>query len=169
MQYNKKQVLIDLTEYEAMQKRIKYLERFEPKKPTKNDILLKDIDSVYDLNEFENLSYSFFILFKANLNELGIINTATLDKAKLSSWSNDVRLTIESDKRTLEEFREVYKFLQTNQFWKKNIQSISKLRKQFEKLLFQSRQSDRVEGVKKAGVSEDWLTQLKNDAQQLNN
>jgi hypothetical protein len=35
MQYNKKQVLIDLTEYEAMQKRIKYLERFEPKKQKK--------------------------------------------------------------------------------------------------------------------------------------
>ena len=162
-----KQVLIDLEEYEALLKRVKYLERFEPKKTTKNEVLLKDIDSVEGLNESENLAYSFFILFKSNLNELGIVNTATLDKAKLNAWSNDIRLTIESDKRTVEEFREVYKFLQVNEFWKKNIQSISKLRKQFEKLLFQARQNTNTEVKKKVGVSEDWLQQLKEDALNL--
>lgn len=35
MQHNKKQVLIDLDEYEALVKRVKYLERFEPKKVKK--------------------------------------------------------------------------------------------------------------------------------------
>lgn len=164
---NKKQILIDLYEYEALKNRIKYLEQYEPKKVINKGRLIKDVIDETELTEYENIAYSFFVLFKSNLNEMGIVNTTTLDKAKLLPWTNHIKKIIELDKRTNEELREVYKFLQSNKFWKTNIQSTSKLRDQFEKLLFQSRQESTVNVKKKVGVSEEWLNNLKNDIQEL--
>lgn len=90
-------------------------------------------------NEFNRIAFSFWKLFKENSKTA---TTKNLDNAKLEDWAKDVRLMIDSDRRTLEEIQSVFKFLKVSEFWKSNIQSIKKLREQFEKLYLQSKQSN---------------------------
>lgn len=129
----------------------------------KEIIFICHVSDETQLSEHEFMAYSFFWLFKKNMNDLGIENTATLDKAKLKPWANQIRLMIESDKRTVEEAREVFRFLQVNDFWKKNILSASKLRKQFEKLIFQARQQSTSQFKQTYGVGEDYIQKLKQE------
>ena len=53
---------------------------------------------------------------------------------KLNENDIGVKL-IEIDKKTPDELKIVFGFLQKNAFWKKNIQSISKLREKFDTLI----------------------------------
>ena len=53
---------------------------------------------------------------------------------ELSIWADDFRKMIEIDKRTLEDIENVLKFSQDDRFWRKNILSAEKLRKQFDQL-----------------------------------
>ena len=58
-----------------------------------------------------------------------------IKKAK-GTWINEVRLIFEADKRTIEDFRKVVKYLKDSyEFWTKVIFSPSKLRKHFDTLL----------------------------------
>jgi len=50
-------------------------------------------------------------------------------------WANDFRLIIERDGRSIEEVREVLIWCQEDPFWRSNILSASKLRKQFTQLI----------------------------------
>jgi len=52
-------------------------------------------------------------------------------------WANDIRLTEEVDKRSIDRIRKVIEFSQEHSFWKQNILSDNKLRKQFDKLEMQ--------------------------------
>jgi len=52
----------------------------------------------------------------------------------LDDWANGVRLMVEQDKRTLEEIDKVIEWSQKDDFWKTNILSMGKLRKQFDQL-----------------------------------
>jgi hypothetical protein len=106
----------------------------------KESTLLCSISSKHELdNDIDRITFAFWELFKKNLTEAGVNKTTTLDKAKLETWRNPIRLAIDTDERTREEFEEVFKFLQKNEFWKKNIQSTTKLREQFERLLVEAR------------------------------
>jgi len=49
-------------------------------------------------------------------------------------WANEVRLMVEIDKRPLKRVGEVMEFALSHPFWKKNILSVEKLRKQFDRL-----------------------------------
>ena len=83
------------------------------------------------------------MLIKTNLQELKI-NSPAIEKAKVKPWSNSIRLMFEVDKRTKDEFREVYSFLENeipkgSFSWKQNILSTSTLRDKFDKLLIEAR------------------------------
>lgn len=52
----------------------------------------------------------------------------------LQKWANDVRLMIEKDKREEKQITYLIDWTQQDSFWKSNILSISKLRKQFDQL-----------------------------------
>lgn len=84
-------------------------------------------------NTFERLAY---MLWKQIYDDLILqsIKPSNHLKAKSSSWINHIRLMIESDQRSEKEIEEVLSFLTVNDFWKKNIRSTEKLRKQFERL-----------------------------------
>jgi len=92
------------------------------------------------LNEYEKISFSYWKLFKKNLKDSGLSNTKNLDKATINTWAKIVKLMIEKDKRTIEELKTVFRFLSENEFWKKNVQSISTLRRQFERLYISSQE-----------------------------
>ena len=92
--------------------------------------------------EFEDDTYlktalGFYSLFEKNLLEQGA-KTTNLKKAK-GTWVDDIRLIIEADEYDLEDLRLVFNFLQKDDFWKKQILSTSKLRKQMEKLIIQAK------------------------------
>ena len=53
---------------------------------------------------------------------------------QLRTWANEVRLMRESDNRSQEDIKKIIIFSQNNDFWKTNILSMGKLRKQFDQL-----------------------------------
>jgi len=106
-------------------------------------VLLSEINiSDFDyLNEDHyKIAISFYELFKNNLAEKGF-STAQIEKAN-GKWIDDVRLMIETDKRTVDEFRIAFAFLKSNAFWKSNIRSTAKLREKFDTILLQSQRPE---------------------------
>lgn len=69
----------------------------------------------------------------------------------MQTWCNDIRLTIEQDGRTPEEIKAVMEWANGNSFWKSNILSPVKLRKQFSKLVIQMNQPVRTGYGKNSG------------------
>lgn len=112
---------------------------YKDKDKDKDNLLFIDISNESQLSEFEKIAFTFWKLFKKNLIDSGKAKTTILDKAKVQSWSNDIRLLVESDKATLEEIRLVWEFLNVDAFWKVNIQSTSKLREKFDALYLKAK------------------------------
>jgi hypothetical protein len=132
-----------------------YIQECKNEKNEKNNILLSQL-SVADFKdqkhkEYFEIAISFHKLFLKNMDELGISNTI-LNKAT-EKWVNHVRYIIEIDKRTKNELREIFMFLQHDIFWKENIRSISKLREKFEDLLVKSRSNGKNRQNSKKGAT----------------
>lgn len=106
-------------------------------------------NSDFDQKEYLDITLAFWELFKHNLEEKEI-STARIEKAN-GKWIDSIRLLIENDKYTLDDLREIFRFLQVNEFWKTNILSTSKLREQFQKLLLNARKDE--QGTKKEGCT----------------
>lgn len=102
----------------------------------KNNTLMSELENSDD--KYQMISYKFWKLFKENLKKYKI-NSTDLKKSKAETWVTQVRLMIETDKRTQDEINEIYNFLKVSKFWAGNIRSTEKLRKQFETLLMKSR------------------------------
>lgn len=116
------------------------------------NILLSQVDESTlddkDLGYFK-IAISFWELIKSSLIELNI-SGSEIENAKYKTWVDPIRMLIETDKRTISEFREIFNFLKTDIFWKEQIRSTSKLRKKdkdertyFEVLLEKSRNGQR--------------------------
>jgi len=140
----------------------------------KNKTLLSQVDeSTLDHRdkEYYQIANSFMELFKSNLLELNI-STKTLDSAKFKTWINPIRLLMENDNRTIEEFREVFEFIKNDNFWKQQIRSTEKLRKKdkdgvtyFEVLLIKSRNEQKRKSVSEesnSGVTEAYKRSIYN-------
>ena len=82
--------------------------------------------------DYFEIAKSFVALFRNNLIEAGA-STKNVDKAK-GTCIDDIRLMIETDGYTIDDLRDVYSFLRKDEFWKQNILTTSKLRKQMDKL-----------------------------------
>lgn len=65
--------------------------------------------------------------------QIRVVNP-TMKHPNLDSWANDVRLMVEQDNRTLTQIADVFLWANRDDFWKSNILSTSKLRKQFDSL-----------------------------------
>jgi hypothetical protein len=137
-------------------------------KKRKQKTLFIDISDESQLSDYQKIAFSFWKLFKHTQKELGKVNTTTLDKANLESWTTDIRLLIETDKATEEELRKVWTFVKVDDFWRVNILSTSKLRKQFDKLLIKANAENIKPKKQQAGAAADrWmenkLNQLRNE------
>lgn len=91
-------------------------------------------------NPYERLAYMLWKQIYDDFTQQSIRPTNLL-KAKASSWTNHIRLMIESDHRTETEIEGVLTYLAGNDFWRGNIQSAEKLRKQFERLQAEAKKS----------------------------
>ena len=83
-----------------------------------------------------DIAVGFQNLIRKNLTDLGA-KTNNIDQTK-GGAIDTIRLIIESDGYTEQDCRLVYKFLQHDNFWKKNILSIKTLREKFSKLIIQA-------------------------------
>lgn len=109
------------------------------------------------------VALSFHEMFKKIATEAGgSINQ--LSKAK-GTWIDDIRMMIEIDKISIENIRRVWHWLQTNDFWKKNIQSTANLRKQFNKLIIEVNH-ERTK-ANHSGLSEQRQEEWRNAAERL--
>lgn len=83
-----------------------------------------------ELMEYYNIAVSFRNLFHTNISNInGYLKN--IEGAKFGKWVTPIRLMIENDGVTLEQLREVFKFLQDSEFWRGNVQSTQKLREKF--------------------------------------
>lgn len=108
------------------------------------NILLKNITSEFFNTEKEKeyfeITISFLELFKKNKQEKGA-SISDLEKANLK-WVNATRLLIEKDKYKTDDLRQVFKFLQKDEFWKSNVYSMVTLREKFDKILIKARSNN---------------------------
>lgn len=100
----------------------------------KNKEKKKNESHVFDENSIEyKLSLSLFDLMQKNLKS---------KRPNLNNWSKDIKAMINIDERSIKDIECVIKYSQTNDFWKSNIRSASKLRKQFDVLYLQSQKNN---------------------------
>jgi hypothetical protein len=59
-------------------------------------------------------------------------------------WADDVRKTIELDKRPIEEYKKLLDWAHTDKFWEDKILSPKKFREKYDQLLIQMNKSNRV-------------------------
>jgi len=92
--------------------------------------------------EYFKIAKKFQELFIKNLNENNA-PSETQKKAKFKSWVNPIRLMIEKDKVSSEQFKTAYNFLKSREgsFWKTNILSTKKLREKLPSLIMQANNS----------------------------
>lgn len=107
------------------------------------NILLSAVDKNL-IPESEKQFYEIAISFQSMLIEKfksQKLSCGNIENAKYVNWINDIRLMIEIDNRSVEDIRQVWNFLKKETIgedkfaWFLNIQSMSKLRTQYEKIL----------------------------------
>lgn len=124
-------------------------------------ILLCSLSDETELTENENITFSFWKLFKKNLLESGITKPSQLNKAKLKSWTSHIRLMIDNDGRTMDEMKKVWGYLDSKEsdFWKPNIQSTKKLREKFERLYMEA---SKVNSKSTGKITQSYIQELEN-------
>ena len=125
------------------------------------NILLSKI-KISDLTEKEKKYFDISVLFqKLFIKNLEEKNSPTKNQqnAKFGNYVTPIRLMIENDEVTHEQFRIVYDYLGSieGEFWKPNILSTKKLREKFQTLILQSQKihtNGQQERTKYTGKSE---------------
>lgn len=110
-----------------------------------------------NFTKYLDTALAFQTLFINNLKEAGA-SIKNLEVAR-GTWIDDIRLMYEVDKYKEQQFREVFEFLKIDDFWKANIQSTSKLRKQMSKLLLKIKsQNNGTKQSNKSGITDEGIT-----------
>jgi hypothetical protein len=121
------------------------------------EIKIDEIENAADRKYFE-IALMWWKLFRKNRKDSGA-PTSDLDKATWKNFVDPIRLMMERDNVTVQQFRIAYDFLKISDFWKGNIFSTNKLRKQISTLITQSKNH----GAAKNGTSDDGQQQRIND------
>jgi hypothetical protein len=103
-----------------------------------NKHLMCEVDTSHDTSDSFQIAYAYFKLFEKNSNQLNV-TWSHLKKTKVKDCVLPVRLLIDVDKRTKEELITVFRFLEKDPFWMKNIQTTKKLREKFDQLITQAK------------------------------
>lgn len=129
---------------------------------------VKKEDVPKELQKPYEIAKSFRDLFKHNLETLGV-RTNNVDSATFEKWVTPIRLMLTEDEVTMEQFREVWKFLKGHKFWSDKVQSTQKLRDKFETIHGQIKGDERrkqEQGNSGTGnVSAEYASQVLRDLQ----
>lgn len=119
----------------------------------KNSLLSEIAEQFSELDyQHIEIAKAFQSLFRNNLINAGA-STKVADNMKGTSI-DDIRLIIEADGYTVEDLRQVFDVLRTNDFWKKNVLSTKALRKQMTRLKLEKHGADKKPG--KTGENRDF-------------
>lgn len=103
-------------------------------KKEKNNVTdQKIVDVISDVDEIEDKNILLALHIWNDVNDL-IPNNKTTLNAKVGNWSEPIRLMVERDDRTYEGIWALWKRVQRDDFWSKNVLCTEKLRKQFDHL-----------------------------------
>lgn len=129
------------------------------KKDSKKDLFktkLSEVD-VTTLDKQEQVYFKIAIgfqrLFILNKKSLGLNDFQDQENATFKSYVDPIRLAFEKDKRTRDDFAKIFAFLQSDEFWMKNIMSTFKLRDKMSDLLVRSSSLP----SKKLTLPSDWF------------
>ncbi|HEY0090543.1 MAG TPA: hypothetical protein VGB37_16955 [Candidatus Lokiarchaeia archaeon] len=86
-------------------------------------------------NTFSFVETSIEFQLSKKLLDLILINNPNFKKPDLQKWAIEIDKTIRIDKRNPEEIKNIIEWSQDDSFWRSNILSTAKLRKQFDHLL----------------------------------
>ena len=133
---------------------------------TMSEIEISDFESEKDLKYFE-VAKAFHSLFIKNL-KVKKVPTKKLENTNAVKFIAQIRLMYERDDYTDEQFRDVFKFLNSpkGEFWTTNILSTTKLREKFTTLLLQngrkqaSTQDDRSDAEKTESAVRNYYSDL---------
>lgn len=110
-------------------------------KERKNNILMSEAKAS-DLSEgnfeFYDIAVAFYRLFEHNEQVLDV-KWNDLKKVTANKFTDQIRLMIKSDGRTIEDLQCVFRFLKNDSFWMQNIRSSKKLREKFDQLITKSK------------------------------
>lgn len=133
-----------------------HLTPIKERKEIKKDILLVEVDRD-GLDEatqkYYDIAIGFQKLFILNKKSLGLNNFEDQNNATFKGYTEPIRLAFEKDKRTRDDFAKIFTFLQSDEFWMKNIMSTSKLRDKIGDLLVKASKLK----PKQAILPEDWF------------
>jgi len=127
-------------------------------KETKSQSQLLSKTNRDDLDEttkiYFDIAFGFQRLFIHNKKQLGINNFKDQENATFKSYVEPIRLAIERDGMTRDDFAKIFLFLKEDEFWMKNIMSVSKLRDKMGDLLIKASKLK----PKQAKLPEDWFS-----------
>jgi hypothetical protein len=132
-------------------------------KENKNTLLFEiEISNVPQIEKrYYEIAISFYRLFEKNLTDVNLPLT-NIKKIKYSDAISEIRKIMEIDKYTDQHLRDAFKFLIETDFWKKNISSFGKLRKQMETLLKQANYGEKQGIGNNQGASIDGIAEIIN-------
>ena len=139
---------------------------------TMSEIEISDFESENDKKYFE-VAKAFHDLFLKNL-KVKKVPTKKLENTNAVKFIAQIRLMYERDDYTDEQFRDVFKFLNSpkGEFWTTNILSTTKLREKFTTLLLQngrkqaSTQDNRSDGEKTESAVRNYYSDLAEGAKE---
>jgi len=114
-----------------------------------------------DEKKWYDTAAAFYGVFEKNLIERGSI-TAQLEKVRFKPFIDPIRLMYDVDLLSHRQMGDLYKFLQKDEFWKGNILSTTKLRKQVSQLLIKANSNGRTttHGQREPQYSDDFKRRL---------
>ena len=95
-----------------------------------------DIKTPSSKNKFSGDDHIFAIYMLGKITEL----MPNMKKPNIESWANEIRLMRERDNRTAIEINLVFDWANNDSFWRTNILSPAKLRKQFDQLSIKAKE-----------------------------
>lgn len=115
--------------------------KVETPPPKKNKLIFQNAtseDFQPEHKEAFQIAKSFHELFVKNLTEKEAPLT-NLKKSDARVWTNQIVLMLKNSEATTEQLRRVWHFLNKDEFWKTNVQSVPKLREKFSTIYLQSK------------------------------
>jgi len=134
-----------------------HLTPIKERKEIKKDNLLVEVDrnGLDDATKtYYDIAIGFQRVFILNKKSLGLTNFEDQNNATFKSYVEPIRLAFEKDKRTRDDFAKIFIFLQSDEFWMKNIMSTSKLREKMGDLLIKASKLK----AKQAKLPDDWYS-----------
>lgn len=110
------------------------------KPDTNNNISIKNnIKDNNNVPDPENIKIAELLKVEIKINDPG----ANITDTQIREWADDVRLMVARDKRSLDEIRVLLIWACRHHFWKTNILSMGKFRKQFTRLTIQKKTEEK--------------------------